>query len=594
MAREVEFGIRVKVADDGSVTFEEIGEAAEDMGEDIEDGADKGESALSAMSLAVTGLNSLLELSQQVWSTVSDAISGATSAALEQRSETDKQRKDWEKLFGTMDRIQVLLGDILIPIILGVADAFEDTTGALELYIGQNKELIGTKTIEFLVTTGKILTSVVATSLLLTAQAWFGWKEIIIATEVIVNQFFKLILDGSSEAILAMQFLAEAVGADDLVNSLAVLRGEVKLLGNEFELSGDKALGELAKEAAALKAFEKTINDVQDAIIAGIDTAAVNAFKRLREEVKKVNPDLEKQKKLLEEIARLMRVEYGIAFDAMLKELDKFADGLDDIADRSENLGKLQIALAKQASDAFKETANDIKSFMMEAGSAIVDVFGSAFSEIGRLQNEVVIDIVRNEEGLLEEQERIVDQHVTTTADAVGNLFEGLAKKAGEAALDFAIAKGVEMAATELAAIFSVKAAAAKGGSEAIAAHAGIPFVGIGIGLAAAAIVTAAILASLGTFQLGGVVPETGIAQVHGGERVLTERQNVAFETLVQKVETQTETGGVQGAGAGARTLSINLNMFTPGDRAEMTRRSEDSLLPMIQEWLDTGQLVVR
>jgi hypothetical protein len=40
----------------------------------------------------------------------------------------------------------------------------------------------------------------------------------------------------------------------------------------------------------------------------------------------------------------------------------------------------------------------------------------------------------------------------------------------------------------------------------------------------------AAAVSALGTFEFGGVVPKTGMKLVHEGERVLTERQNVALE----------------------------------------------------------------
>ena len=43
-----------------------------------------------------------------------------------------------------------------------------------------------------------------------------------------------------------------------------------------------------------------------------------------------------------------------------------------------------------------------------------------------------------------------------------------------------------------------------------------------------------ALVAALGTFEYGGVQPRTQLSLVHGGERVLTERQNQTYEKIAQ------------------------------------------------------------
>jgi len=44
--------------------------------------------------------------------------------------------------------------------------------------------------------------------------------------------------------------------------------------------------------------------------------------------------------------------------------------------------------------------------------------------------------------------------------------------------------------------------------------------------------------AAMAAFDIGGVVPKTQVAMVHGGERVLTGRQNSFFEQMVNQSTT--------------------------------------------------------
>lgn len=76
----------------------------------------------------------------------------------------------------------------------------------------------------------------------------------------------------------------------------------------------------------------------------------------------------------------------------------------------------------------------------------------------------------------------------------------------------------------------------------AFASTCAIPVVGPELAPEAATAAAAATLAygALAAFDLGGVVPKTQVAMVHGGERVLTPSQNSTFENLIK----QSSVGG--------------------------------------------------
>ncbi len=104
---------------------------------------------------------------------------------------------------------------------------------------------------------------------------------------------------------------------------------------------------------------------------------------------------------------------------------------------------------------------------------------------------------------------------------------------AGEAQASALVVTGMmnSMAASSYAAV----AAAA-----ALASTAAIPIVGPALAPAAAAtmLATGEAFAAMAAFDIGGVVPKTQVAMVHGGERVLTGRQNSFFEQMVNQSTT--------------------------------------------------------
>jgi hypothetical protein len=65
----------------------------------------------------------------------------------------------------------------------------------------------------------------------------------------------------------------------------------------------------------------------------------------------------------------------------------------------------------------------------------------------------------------------------------------------------------------------------------------------------------------------GGVIrtpPGGGLLVAHDKERILTDRQTVAFERLVSRLD--------RGGGAGGTTVAVNISSMIPPSGAETTR----------------------
>ena len=103
---------------------------------------------------------------------------------------------------------------------------------------------------------------------------------------------------------------------------------------------------------------------------------------------------------------------------------------------------------------------------------------------------------------------------------------------------------------------------AKKAASGAYSATADIPYVGPILAPIAAATAFAGVMA-LASFDIGGVVPKTQVALVHGGERVLTESQNSMFERAIAQ-------------GGGGHTFNHTFNVSGVGDPETVARRASD------------------
>lgn len=506
--REVEFGILVKAKAATKAGFDEAKSGATSMGKGIREAATRAQAGLKALGGAVVALNQGFELGMRAVHGLSRAFDMTVGKTLEQRKATDVQRRAWEHMILQLERIQGLVGDIVLPLLLGIGDAFKPVLDSTEKWLGQNRELTAGKMIPWLMDVAKSLVSGIATGIVVVTRVWSGWKQIVAVTQMLVAKGFEAILSGIEFVMGGFEKLAEAFGQGDLAAGIAATRKEVGLLGSTFGDSADEALAAAAQEARAQEALERQIADLEKRLDVGIGQAGVAAFARLKQAIQKI--DLTHTKEELERLAEAAKKATARNIEDIATHFRKVQEMYLRRADAAERQAQLEQDLDERTNDLFESRVENIKDLMTEAFSSIRSVATDAFDDIGET----------------------VDGHTKTMGDAFKQLFSGLGKMVLDAAANFLIAKGIETAAEEVATIFKIKAAAAEGGSKAIAAHAGIPFVGLAIGLAAAAAIVGAILAYAGAFHSGGLIPgmpgEEKLALVKSRELVVDEQKTPA------------------------------------------------------------------
>lgn len=214
---------------------------------------------------------------------------------------------------------------------------------------------------------------------------------------------------------------------------------------------------------------------------------------------------------------------------------------------------------AERAAQAMAEERTRYLQGRLEAiGMQMVDLFSSAFSQIGRLQNETVTEIVRNEQGMLEERTRITDQYVMSATQAMGKFLSDVAMMIYKSAINEIAMIAVRAAATTL--LQSIKE---------------FGLIGIAIGAALAGGVFAMVKSQANRapppqkFFTGGVVPgQMGVprlAVVEGGERVTSVADRV------------------DGRGGSGGSIVINNNSLITPSRVQMERTNRDAIIPSMR-----------
>ncbi len=583
--------------------FKRIGQAGADAGEAAKEG-------FEAAAIGLTGVNSALEIGKKVWETYNLLIEKTVTVALEHRDALDQQRHDYEALQKRVVMTQAALGDLLIPVILGVADAVDETTGPWNEYLEKNREVISVGIIEFLQETAELLTNGVATGIKWVSRGWTGMKVVVAGSMAAVAEWGALTFKVYDKIIGAAQRVANAMGMDSVSDKLGGVREVLDGMRKDAEAFSDHQMGEIEDSIEAQTQLEGKIHKVRKAFQDGIGKAAGAALERVSQGIRKVNPlaeDLETTLKRLE--ARNGPSEaIERAYQDAVAEEERYLKSVLDMNMSTQGAlqaawdryyqvqDKLSIDRQRQALEALKAAQQELLDPMIEQYKSLTEtvtsLWGDAFEGIGELQTETRDRIVRNEEGTWETQTEIVGQHTKSVGDAFSQMFGSVTKMAAKAALEFVQAEALKQLASMATAKLGIATSAAEGGAKAVSAHANIPFIGLALGVAAAAAIVAAAL-GFDSFHAGGTIPGVGegLYRLIGGEEVVTRSE-------APRVREFLDSGGRSAsAGVGSSQASMLLKALIEVRPTTLQSDAEtevwiiEKLAPILQRLIDEGRL---
>lgn len=462
---------------------------------------DDASKSVAAIGKAVVVMNQGMELAKKAWGAINRTVGESIRMALEQRAATDGQLKAWTAL---SDRLQIIggyIGDFFIPVILGIADAFEPTIKATETWAKELKKTQGSGFVEWLMSVGGTLISSVAKAVVAVSRTWVFLRLTVEGFQVAVNRVFETLIRGSSSAAGAVAALAEKVGAGGLASSMRSAQTETGMLADVFKESADTGVDEINRLLEEQMKLEQGIKETEAALQKTWGEVGPAVMARFRQEVIKTRKESEAYKNFVEGMTgALMEWENGLIGIREAREAMERADReaiensrMDDLIDDQKKAAEAAKELAKQQKEAAKEAVTSMVDGYKQARGAAMDLF-TGIAEGGDAAKAALIRV---------------------------------SQTLGELAEDF-IAKEIAMAiVSSTTAKQEIGAEAAVGAAKAQGAYAGIPFVGAALGAAASALIFGLIMAFASKFQTGGVIGGNGrsgdrhIIMAEQGEAVL-------------------------------------------------------------------------
>lgn len=565
MARNVLVGVIISGKDATAAAFRSAGKAVSML-------SSTGQGAMRTLGHATIALNQGVALARRGYALLDSTIGDAIRTSLAYRGANDGAAKDLKEFAKSGELLRARLGDALLPVVQGLAQAFNHTGDSVRLWIEQNRKLIGMKVAEWAGRIGRVLIDSIAGGVLLVARAWAGWSMIIDAVKGGLNAFFSLALDGISRVLGGAANMADALHMTGTAEALRTASTTVAGLGEEFGRSADEASSSIGKTVADLDKLEGKIEGVRDKAQAALSEGIVRAQKNVQTSTQGGTRTVEEQTKAFEKL----RAAAVRGFEIQGKAAENYYSRLADM----------------QESEFKKFEADQQKRYEMltsgadSAATTAVSAFSQAYDKM--------------------------EQDHVSYYEALKSVLAGLGRQVAEQAAAFVIAEGIKQAAAKLtgavqtetaieanaaeaaARTTSTAAAVAAGetklavdtstaASGAIAAHSTIPFVGIAIGIAAAIALIAAILKfkkfSRGGLVTGGVPGRDSVpALLKPGEVVKTEWQ-----------------ARDEARGGGGRGVNITINPrwdhVAPPDQASTERLIVRTMKRELETLVRNGQL---
>ena len=336
-------------------------------------GAGKGASGMgAAYKSSIDTIFKSVEVFKSLQGLITDVFGSFVAASMDMRKENDKQKQDIKALQNSFKGLQAMLGDFILPLILGVADAVKPLIKSFKTWLKVNKDLVSGKLVEYLTTVATTLTSGIAQAVITVMRIWNGWSMLIDSTQAMFQGFFASALQGFAYLREGAAKFYEAIGQEKMAKSLTDGAQAFRDYADSFQDASDQNIAEAAKTVKELEELEKQVRKVETAIKTGIGQAGASAMKRFKQDIKKRAANWE-------ELA------------AKKKELAEKAKKEKEARD------KLLAAAAKKAADEERKRLEAQKAMHFEIGSIIgsgaVDAM-KAFAAGTKTAGEAMRDLV--------------------------------------------------------------------------------------------------------------------------------------------------------------------------------------------------------
>lgn len=340
-----EVGIIISAADKASKVFSTIGE-----------NANKG-FAIAAKSVVV--FNQALELGKKALEAFRKVVVDTVLAAFDFRNANDPAVKQLKEFYRTLELLRARVGDVMIPILQGLADVMGPIIEELTNWINTNRLLIGTKIVEWMQAIGNTAITVVAKAIGVVSKAYFGWAQIITFIKGIAEKQFAAIIKGVGWVIQAHAELASFV-SDDFAASIQSAADSVNSLGQTFSDSGNESFAKMQDLLNQQDDFAKSLDEIETKVRNVWGEVGVKMLERLS---KAISGGRKKQDEMIDATAN-----QKAAFESLRPSMETYYT----------NLANLQESTFKQ----MEAQQAQMQQVTNQTATGMIQAFGAAFAQI--------------------------------------------------------------------------------------------------------------------------------------------------------------------------------------------------------------------
>lgn len=263
-----EVGIKITAKDLTGKAFGSIGVAAGKATKAINGIPSAAGRAMKAFAFMSTGVNQAFELWAKVRERIISTVRDATDASLRFREATDPMRKWWEGQLKGIDMVKARMGDVLLPVLKGLSDAYKQVSSGAAEWLKANRRLVAGRILDWMtsfVRLGANAVEVIGGM----AKAAAVVKAAFDGLVGVINTVVWTMLDGVGQLLVKMGELASMVGADGVGGSLVEAGSAAKEWGSVFASSATDSFESMMQ-----------VGDTIDSITAGTEAAskAMNTF----------------------------------------------------------------------------------------------------------------------------------------------------------------------------------------------------------------------------------------------------------------------------------------------------------------------------
>ncbi len=645
--RQIVIGIVIQGKDEAGPALRKAGEGAKGFNNETERGgkkADEAEKKTGGFAKTLRTLNSAVMLAEKAWRLLNATVGAAIVKSIESRSAFDANGRALSDLQRSTGSLQRSVGDVLVPILASFGKAFQPLIDGVRGWMDANRELVASELAGWLAKIGKLLTGVIAFAVINTARAFAGLYEVFLALKLVGDRVFEGVLQGLS------QFMAEAGPVVDILmpGMSAAFRDAQRAIDDNaaaFGRAGDAAQRSILETDAKLTALEGSVRKVEAALDQALDKGAGGASARAAQAISRLTGTTDFYTQSLIQ-SKLQSIEFSNSQEEIARTISGLAASITKTEEEARALEpSLHKAFGQMRADnmlsdfgklergihhTFEKNAEDIKNFdqklhtmsgldvllktlkLVSKGTLTAkEGFGVLADYVKENADGIASTLSGNLMGAFEQ----IAEGTKTAAQAFADMGTAILKMIGETLLQMLISWGIEQgimeakkalgltteaelaaakvagaatgtAATTASATTEIAANSAVAQSGALAANAGIPFVGIALGIAAAAMIAGIIAGLVTSFADGGWVGggtpgrDSVPALLMPGEYVETRAEARAMRGpggLLTGGAPASPPARSSGGGGGGTTV---YQMALPMSAAEIERFHRDTVLP--------------